>query len=400
MHALAGRLEMAKEFGVFRDRYPVSDLAFMRKAAFDPGDGKGSYSYRDQTLMMQLKVAMREAVDDDEKREQRRATIWLIRHLAWESKARMTMRKETQTVTIMERTHFASPAAALEILGVAFLEQLTKEETPRDPFSGQYFPEDFGLFLSPEEEALWYLPPILVHFAPAFLEGGYARKECPKNARDQIEEWMDHGGCQNFRYRVQPLPPHLRGVRRRTREECQFKPTQSGNPNGRPEGSKNKANRVRPSFFDETMTLTVGGKKERMTRRVAFFRRAHERAVKEQDNEILRLIADRHIHLSKIQAVVPYDKVWVRALSISYIYPDSLEGATQLLGGGKLVYANSSKARMLLEPWVIELGLSLLGERTLSRQEQRIVLYFARHPRRTRWPSWWADDLRERERVS
>jgi hypothetical protein len=211
---------------------------------------------------------------------------------------------------------------------------------------------------------------------------------------------MDHGGCQNFRYRIQPLPPHLRGVPRRTREECQFKPNQSGNRKGRPEGSKNKANRVRPSFFDEMMTLTVGGKKERMTRRVAFFRRAHERAVKEQDNEILRLIADRHIHLSKIQAVVPYDKVWVRTFSISYIYPDSLEGAMQLLGGSKLLYANSSTARLLLEPWVIELGLSLLGGRTLSRHEQRIVLYFARHPKRTQWPSWWADDLRVREPVS
>jgi hypothetical protein len=312
----------------------------------------------------------------------------------------MTMRKDTQTVTIIERTHFASPAAALEILGISFLEQLTKEDAPGDPFGGQYFPEDFGLALSPQEQALWHLPPILVHFTPAFLEGAYSRKECPQDARDQIEKWMDHGGCQNFRYRPQPLPPHLRDVPRRTREECQFKPNQSGNWEGRPRGSKNKAKQIRRGFFDETMTLTIGGKKERVTRRVAFFRKAHERAVKEQDNEILRLIADRHIRLSKVQAEVPYDKVRVRTLSMSYIYPDSLEGAIQLLGGGKLLYTNSSTARMLLEPWVIELGISLLGESTLSRHEQRIVLYFARHPRRTRWPSWWADDLRERERVS
>jgi hypothetical protein len=125
----------------------------------------------------------------------------------------------------------------------------------------------------------------------------------------------------------------------------------------------------------------------------------HARAVKEQDHEILRLLADRHIDLSIVQAKVPYEKVWVRALSISYIWPDSLEGTIHALRGGDVVYANSASARMLLEPWVIEFGFSLLGERTLSRQEQRIVLYFARHPKRTRWPSWWEEDLKQRERV-
>jgi hypothetical protein len=390
---------MPKDFGVFRDLYAVSDLAFMRDAAFDPGDGRGSYSYRDQTLMMQLKLAVRPCIGDDEKKEQRRATIWLIKHLVKESKARMTLRKDTQRVTIRERTDFYSPAAALQILGIAFLEELTKVEAAEDTFSGQYFPEDFGLLLSPHEERLWYLPPILVHFAPRFLETALNREECAPNARRQIEEWMDHGGAQNFRYRIQQLPPQLRDSRRRTREECQFKPTQSGNSGGRPEGSKNKAKRVRADFFGETVTLDNGGQKQRVTKRIAFLRTVHARAVKEQDHEILRLLADRHIDLSIVQAKVPYEKVWVRALSISYIWPDSLEGTIHALRGGDVVYANSASARMLLEPWVIEFGFSLLGERTLSRQEQRIVLYFARHPKRTRWPSWWEEDLKQRERV-
>jgi hypothetical protein len=393
---------MAKKFGIFRNLFPVSDLAFMRDAALDPGDGLGSYSERDKMLLVQLRAATRENVNGDkEKREQRKATIWLVKYLLRESQVRMTMLDEPQSIIVREKTDFHSPAVALEILGIGWREQLTAEECRGDPFSGQYFPEDFGLSLSVEEQRLWYLPPIVAHLSPRFLEAALARKGCPKHARHQIQEWQDHGGFQHFRYRIQELPKGLRedALPRRTREDCQYKPNHSGNRKGRPKGSRNKSKSVRRPFFDEMVTATIEGKKCRLPRRIAFLRTVKARAIAAGDGEIIRLFLDRDLDLSKVQAKVPYRDLTTTVLSLGGIRPNSLEGAIHALGGGELLYANSSTARMLLEPWVVEWGLAHLGERRLPRQDQRIVLFFARHPKRTQWPTWWEPDLREREKT-
>lgn len=144
--------------------------------------------------------------------------------------------------------------------------------------------------------------------------------------------------------------------------------------------------------------MDINGKMRRVKRRVAFLRQVQAKAIAEQDHDIIRLLLDRHIAMSKLQAKVPYEKVKTVTISFGGIRPNSLEGAIHALGGGDLLYANSPKARMLLEPWVIEMGLEHLGKRRLSFDEQRIVLMFARHPRRTQWPDWWAPDLRSRKR--
>jgi hypothetical protein len=108
---------MAKKYGVFYDLHRRSDLAFLRDPALDPGDGKGSYSKRDQALMIELQAASSTACP----KTAREALIFLIKYLAKESRMRMTLRKPRQRVEIRNNPHFASPAVALEILRIATL---------------------------------------------------------------------------------------------------------------------------------------------------------------------------------------------------------------------------------------------------------------------------------------
>ncbi len=385
---------MAKKYGIFFEPFPVSGLAFMREPALDVGDGRGSYSHLDRMLILQLKTAMGENLNSEkEKREQRRALIWLIKYLVKENMRPMKMRNVRQEVVIRHKPDFLSPLPALEILQIGRLDRLSDDEWRA---RRELIEAAIGRVVLPVVSQTQ----VVGNIAPQFLDEALSRQQCPSYALRLIEEWQERCWVQHGCQARQELPEQLQEDKpRRSREDCWFKPGTSPNPNGRPKGSKNKSKVVRKDFFDEMVTVNIGGKDHRLTRREGFVQKVEEIAVARRDGEILRVLADQHTAMSKLTAKLKTREYILSHESIVGIHPYSVEGAIHALGGGDLLYRNSSTARMLLEPWVIELGLAHLGERRLSRQEQRIVLFFARHPKRTQWPSWWEPDLREREKT-
>lgn len=50
-------------------------------------------------------------------------------------------------------------------------------------------------------------------------------------------------------------------------------------------------------------------------------------------------------------------------------------------------YRNTAK--MMLEPWVVEMALKRLGSRRLSIQQQKEVERVTRTSHKVRWPRWW-----------
>ena len=59
-----------------------------------------------------------------------------------------------------------------------------------------------------------------------------------------------------------------------------------------------------------------------------------------------------------------------------------IEDAADVCGFGVKAYHKQKSARVLLENWAIEEGLARLGDRRLTRDEQKQVLAAARFPKR------------------
>jgi hypothetical protein len=179
--------------------------------------------------------------------------------------------------------------------------------------------------------------------------------------------------------------------------EHRFKKGQSGNPAGRPRGSKRKPKQRMP-FFDEKVTIDLDGRKEKLPRSEALIRVAATFALQKNDLELQRLLLALKEQLDNAQRHIEreYKRTVVRRMVRD---PDAIwciEDAADVLGFGKKAYLKRKTARVLLETWVIQEALGQLGSRQLTRDEQKMVLEAARFPDQVNWPSYWEEDLRVR----
>jgi hypothetical protein len=182
--------------------------------------------------------------------------------------------------------------------------------------------------------------------------------------------------------------------------EHRFQPGQSGNPAGRPPGSKNRKNRsprkVRDPL-DEKISYPVNGKPRRITRAQALILSAEARALKEKDGELSRLLLDLHEDLTEVSAKVDYNN-WVDIIIQQPIGGKSIEHLLCRIGLAKLVDPQRSCGRMMLNPFLVEKALERLGDKALTRSAQKKVLAATRMANRVTWPAWWEPDLRKRLR--
>ena len=67
----------------------------------------------------------------------------------------------------------------------------------------------------------------------------------------------------------------------------------------------------------------------------------------------------------------------------------SVSGALELLRMAKKVDRFRETAKMMLEPWLVEMALARLGNRRLTVDQQKEVVRATRTPWKVRWPEWW-----------
>ena len=181
-----------------------------------------------------------------------------------------------------------------------------------------------------------------------------------------------------------PTQAHTVGYRRPP-EDTRFRKGQSGNPRGRPRGRRRKV--PYDAVLGQPMTIRLDGETLQVTAAEALLLKLVQSVVA-GDARIGALVLDaleteRDAHRSvgdRISVIIH------RIVSAEDPY-----GAMRLLGMAIKTDPYRPSARMLLEPWLVEAALARLGDRTLSREEQRTVWHATRTPKKVNWPAWWSE---------
>jgi len=79
----------------------------------------------------------------------------------------------------------------------------------------------------------------------------------------------------------------------------------------------------------------------------------------------------------------------IRTIVRVIVEPGSVTSALEPLRMGKKIDRYSETAKMMLEPWLVEMALARLGGRRLTIEQQKEVARVTRTPRKVRWPEWW-----------
>lgn len=186
--------------------------------------------------------------------------------------------------------------------------------------------------------------------------------------------------------------------------EHQFRKGVCPNPKGRPKGSRNKQKQAGPHPLLDMVTYRVGGDEKRMSCMEALMIYARDFAVKNPAEEKLARM------LIEIEERMRLARLRVRAKPFQRLvlvndetdpplgYVCSMEDALFELSAGTLHYAYQPHARAVFEPWLVEAALARLGERRLTREEQRMIVRQIHRPASVNWPPWWEPDLRGRKR--
>jgi len=163
-----------------------------------------------------------------------------------------------------------------------------------------------------------------------------------------------------------------------------FKKGQSGNPAGRPRGRHRKA--PYETVLGQMVTIREGQTTRSGTAAEAFLLKLTQSglggnsAAARDILDVIERAKDQH------GGGEPEVTTFIRTI----VDPGSVTSALEPLRMAKKLDRFRETARMELEPWVVEAALTRL-DKTLSPDEQRIIVKATRTPHKVRWPEWWSE---------
>jgi hypothetical protein len=180
-----------------------------------------------------------------------------------------------------------------------------------------------------------------------------------------------------------PIPEEDLGYGRPPRS-TRFQKGRSGNPRGRPRGSRSEI--PYDSVLGQMVTVREDGRERRVTAAEAFLLQLTQKGLAGDGSAASASMAA--IEGARSQRPNGSSPLALRVVLVGM-------GVGCVLGSLGLAIKtsplNEKKVRWWLKPWIVEAALVRLGNRKLSPEEQREVWQATRKPETVAWPVWWTE---------
>ena len=182
--------------------------------------------------------------------------------------------------------------------------------------------------------------------------------------------------------------------------EHRFRKGQSGNPAGRPRGSKN-ARRRRAHILDEMATLEVKGQKVTRSNGDWIVQIARAMATQDRESKLAYMLTTYERRMKKLRRRLR-PRGFIPVESPGNFRNDgnvhNTNEAVRALEIGTLMWRTDARARIKLDTWIVQMALDRMDDRQLSLDEQREVLRSTRSAWRLDLPAWWSPEMRASRR--
>lgn len=169
-------------------------------------------------------------------------------------------------------------------------------------------------------------------------------------------------------------------------QHSRFKKGRSGNPRGRPRGSRREV--PYDTVLGQTVTIREEGRERRVTAAEAFLLHITRKGLAGDNAAARASLGAIEAARAKRGEPAAAEIRLIRLIGVGFGVSTVLDS----LGLGKKLFSrDEARVRWLLQPWIVQAALARLGSRRLSIEEQREVWSTTRTPEKVSWPSWWTE---------